>query len=398
MTTVEHPAQDAAWYNLSAEDAAARMGVDPEHGLATEEVQRRLAQYGPNELPSEPPPSMWVVARGQLANPMNIMLLIVCAASFAIAQVATGVVVLGLVTFNVVMGTAQELKARASVEALAQLQVPHARVRRSGRVEEVESTKLVPGDVVLLEAGDVVPADGRILSSATLEVQEAALTGESAPIAKDRVALPEGEIALGDRTNLVFQNTQVTRGSAAVVVTATGAATEMGKIAGLVTATKRTRSPLQRELDGMTKVFGTIAFLAVAVIAIFGLVRGQDTTTLVLLCISTAIASIPTGLPTFVQAMLSSGARRLVESKAVVKSLSDVETLGGTTVINSDKTGTLTMNAMTATTMLAGGDWFKIEGPGYQKTGAILGVAGRRGAGLPPALAGPDPVHRRHRR
>ena len=139
MTTVEHPAQDAAWYNLSAEDAATRMGVDPEQGLASEEVQRRLAQYGPNELPTEPPPSVWAVARAQLANPMNIMLLIVCAASFAIVQVATGAVVLGLVTFNVVMGTAQELKARASVEALAQLQVPRARVRRSGRVEEVES-------------------------------------------------------------------------------------------------------------------------------------------------------------------------------------------------------------------------------------------------------------------
>jgi Ca2+-transporting ATPase len=161
MTTVEHPPQDAPWHTLAPQDAAERMGVDPEQGLATDEVQRRLAQYGPNELPSEPPPSMWVVARAQLANPMNIMLLIVCAASFAILQVATGVVVLGLVTFNVVMGTAQELKARASVEALAQLQVPHARVRRSGRVEEVESTRLVPGDVVLLEAGDVVPADGR---------------------------------------------------------------------------------------------------------------------------------------------------------------------------------------------------------------------------------------------
>jgi Ca2+-transporting ATPase len=361
---------------MSAEDAAGRMGVDPDQGLDAAEAERRLAQYGPNELPTEPPPSVWAVARGQLANPMNIMLLIVCVASFAIAQVATGVVVLGLVLFNVIMGTAQEMKARASVAALAQLQVPHARLRRSGRVEEVESTKLVPGEVVLLEAGDVVPADGRILSSATLEVQEAALTGESAPIAKDRTALPEGELALGDRTNLVFQNTQVTRGSAAFVVTATGESTEMGKIAGMVTATKRTRSPLQRELDGMTKVFGTIAFAAVAVIAIFGLVRGMDTTTLVLLCISTAIASIPTGLPTFVQAMLSSGARRLAEAKAVVKSLSDVETLGGTTVINSDKTGTLTMNAMTATTMLAAGDWYKIEGPGYRKNGAILGVAG----------------------
>src|SRR6516162_4583492 len=376
MTTTKPPAEPVAWYTLSAHDAADRLGVDPAQGLGSEQAARLLAEYGPNELPTEPPPSVWVVARGQLANPMNIMLLIVCGASFAIAQWATAVVVLGLVLFNVVMGTAQELKARASVEALAQLQVPHARVRRSGQVEELESTKLVPGDIVLLEAGDVVPADGRIITSATLEVQEAALTGESAPIPKDRETLPEGEIPLGDRTNLVYQNTQVTRGSAAVVVTATGLATEMGKIAGLVTATKRTRSPLQRELDGMTKVFGTIAFLAVAVIAIFGLVRGQDTTTLVLLCISTAIASIPTGLPTFVEAMLSSGARRLAESKAVVKSLSDVETLGGTTVINSDKTGTLTLNAMTATTMLAGGDWFKIEGPGYQKTGAILGVAG----------------------
>ncbi len=376
MTTTKQPAEHAAWYALSAAEAARAMNVEPDQGLGAGEVQHRLAEYGPNELPTEPPPSVWVVARGQLANPMNIMLLIVCVASFAISQVATGIVVLGLVTFNVVMGSAQELKARASVEALAKLQVPRARVRRSGQVEELESTKLVPGDVVLLEAGDVVPADGRIFSSATLEVQEAALTGESAPVAKDRVTLPEGEVALGDRTNLVFQNTQVTRGTATFVVTATGEATEIGKIAGLVTATKRTRSPLQRELDGMTKVFGLIAFIAVAVIAVFGLARGQNTTTLVLLCISTAIAAIPTGLPTFVQAMLSSGARRLVEAKAVVKSLSDVETLGGTTVINSDKTGTLTMNAMTATTMLAGGDWFKIEGPGYQKAGAILGVAG----------------------
>ena len=376
MTTVKQPAGKLPWYSVPPDDVAIQLGVDPAQGLDGAESARRLAEYGPNELPTEPPPSVWVVARGQLANPMNIMLLIVCAASFAIGQVATGVVVFGLVAFNVIMGTNQELKARASVAALAKLQVPHARVRRSGLVEEVESTQLVPGDVGLLEAGDVVPADGRIISSATLEVQEAALTGESAPIAKDPSTLPGGEVALGDRTNLVFQNTQVTRGTATFVVTATGQATEMGHIAGLVNATKRTKSPLQRELDSMTKVFGLIAWAAVLVIAIFGLVRGQDLNTLVLLCISTAIASIPTGLPTFVQAMLSSGARRLAEAKAVVKSLSDVETLGGTTVINSDKTGTLTMNAMTATTMFAAGDWYKIEGPGYQKTGAILGVAG----------------------
>ena len=378
MTTTEQPVEDIHWYALSPEDAARTADVDLDRGLDTGEAQRRLAEYGPNKLPTEPPPGLWTVARGQLSNPMNIMLLLVTAASFGIQQWATAVVVLGLVTFNVVMGTIQELKALASVEALAQLQVPRAKVRRSGQVTEVESTGLVPGDIVQVEAGDVVPADGRIVTSATLEVQEAALTGESAPIAKDRTTIPGEDVALGDRTNMVFQNTQVTRGTATFVVIATGAATEMGRIATMVAGTKRSRSPLQRELDSMTKVFGLIAGLAVAVIAIFGIVRGQDTTTLLLLCISTAIASIPTGLPTFVQAMLSSGTPRLAAEKAVVKSLTDVETLGGTTVINSDKTGTLTLNAMTATSMLAGGQWFEIKGAGYQKTGAILGVADAR--------------------
>ena len=377
MTLLAGPVENIVWYALPADEVASRLDVDPQRGLDAEEVQRRLAEYGPNELPTEPPPSKWVVARGQLGNPMNIMLLIVGVASFLINQIATGFVVSALVTFNVLMATNQELKARASVEALAQLQVARARVRRSGRVEEVDSSQLVPGDVVLLEAGDIVPADGRLLASATLELQEASLTGESAPIAKDPTTLPDAEIALGDRTNSVFQNTDVTRGTATFVVTATGQKTEMGRIAQMVTATQRSRSPLQRELDGMTKAFGLVAWVAVAVIAIFGIARGQARDTVVLLCISTAISAIPTGLPTFVQTMLSSGARRLADSKAVVKSLTDVETLGGTTVINSDKTGTLTMNAMTATSMLAGGEWFTIEGVGYEKNGAILGVVGR---------------------
>jgi P-type Ca2+ transporter type 2C len=380
MTAIDETKSESrlktAWYARSGAEVAAELGVESDRGLDAAEVERRLGQYGPNELPKEPPPSVWVVARGQLSNPMNIMLLIVSVSSFAIGQIPTGLFVLALVTFNVVMASAQELKARASVEALAQLQVPHARVRRGGSVEDVESTQLVPGDVTLLEAGDLVPADGRIVTSATLELQEAALTGESAPVAKDGTTVLEPDTGLGDRTNLVFQNTQVTRGTATVVVTATGSATEMGRIADMVTSTQRQRSPLQKELDGMTKVFGSVAWLAVGIIAIFGIVRGQDFDTLVLLCISTAIASIPVGLPTFVQAMLSSGAQRLAGAKAVVKSLADVETLGGTTVINSDKTGTLTLNAMTVTKMLAGGDWFEVEGGGYSKVGAILGVGG----------------------
>ncbi|HEY9379337.1 MAG TPA: HAD-IC family P-type ATPase, partial [Jiangellaceae bacterium] len=276
MAMIERAAAEASWYALSVDDVVARVGGDVEDGLDADEVRRRLAQFGRNEIATEPPPTLWAVAKGQLANPMNIMLLIVSIASFVIAQVATGVIVLALVLFNVIMGTNQERKAMASVEALAQLQVPKARVRRSGTVEEVDSTELVPGDVVLVEAGDLVPADGRIVTSASLEVQEASLTGESAPIAKDATILPEGELALGDRTNLVFQNTQVTRGSATVVVVATGGSTQMGHIADMVTATKRTKSPLQRELDGLTKIFGVLAWAAVAVIAIFGIARGQD--------------------------------------------------------------------------------------------------------------------------
>ena len=377
MTMLDRTPTETIWYAISGDEAVAQLGTDAAHGLTPSDVEARLAEYGENVVTTEPPPTLWQMAKGQLANPMNIMLLIVSIASFVIGQVSTGAVVMALVLFNVIMGTNQERKALASVDALAQLQVPTARVRRSDRVEEIDASGLVPGDILLLEAGDIVPADARIVESASLEVQEASLTGESAPIAKDALTLGDGKIPLGDRTNLVFQNTQVTRGSATVVVVATGADTQMGHIADMVTATKRTKSPLQNELDNLTKIFGFLAWGAVAIIAVVGLARGQDRETLILLAISTAISAIPTGLPTFVQLMLSSGAQRLAEHKAVVKSLTDVETLGGTTVINSDKTGTLTMNAMTATSMLAGGQWYRIEGSGYAKTGAILGPAGR---------------------
>ena len=376
MTTSVPPSQFDHVHLQSVSDVEGLVGVDADSGLTSAEAAARLERYGPNELRSEPPPSVWQVGRAQLANPMNIMLLIVAVASLAIGQIATGIVVAALVTFNVVMGTNQELKAQASVDALSKLQIPHARVRRDGQVAEVAATDLVPGDVVLIEAGDLVPADGRLVTSATLEVQEAALTGESTPVAKDPGTLDAGDVSVGDRTDMVFQNTQVTRGSAVFIVTATGAATQMGRIADMVSATKRTKSPLQRELDGMTKVFGFLAWGAVAIIAGVGIARGQEGETLVLLCISTAIASIPTGLPTFVQTMLSSGAQRLAEEKAVVKSLADVETLGGTTVINSDKTGTLTMNAMTVSSMFVGGRWYRVQGSGYAKSGAILGAAG----------------------
>ena len=365
-------------WTRDAPDLAAALGADLENGLTPPEARNRLATYGPNQITGEKPPSVWAVALAQLRDPMNLMLVAVTVVSFLIDQVSTGVIVALLIVLNVVLGARQELKARASVNALSDLQVPQAKVVRAGSVVLVPAVEVVPGDLVQLEAGDIVPADGRIVRSATLEAQEAALTGESAPVSKDSAALPTGEVALGDRSNMLFQNTAVTRGTAAMLVTATGMDTQMGQIATMLTSVERTRSPLQQELDSLTKVLGIIAWSAVAFIVVVGLARGMDATQLLLLGTAMAISAIPTGLPAFVSGLLSMGAKQLAESKAVVKNLTDVETLGATSVINSDKTGTLTLNQMMVSTVYTHGSWFTVEGEGYRKTGSILSVAGAR--------------------
>src|SRR6476661_8662106 len=362
-------------YARAANDVAATLETDPSGGLTTAEAASRLARYGPNKITGEKPPSILVVALTQLRDPMNIMLVAVTAVSFAIGQVSTGVIVALLILLNVVLGSRQELKARASVDALSNLQVPQAKVVRDGGLLLVPAVEVVPGDLVQLEAGDIVPADGRIVRSATLEAQEAALTGESAPVSKDSAVLA-GDVALGDRTNMLFQNTSVTRGTASMVVTGTGMNTQMGQIATMLTSVTRTRSPLQKELDTLTRVLGIIAWTAVAFIVVVGLLRGVPISELLLLGTAMAISAIPTGLPAFVSGMLSYGAKQLAAAKAVVKNLTDVETLGATSAINTDKTGTLTMNQMMVSTIYSNGSWFTVEGEGYRKTGQILSVAG----------------------
>jgi Ca2+-transporting ATPase len=282
-----------------------------------------------------------------------------------------------LVAINVVLGTRQEMKARASVDALAEMQIPQARVVRAGSLVSIPATDVVPGDLVAVESGDIVVADGRIVRATNLETQEAALTGESAPIPKDANAVGT-DAALGDRTDMLFQNTSVTRGTANFVVTATGMTTEVGKIAGLLQSVTRTKSPLQQQLDGLTKWLGVVAWTALAIVVAAGLARGLEFKDLLLLGVAMAISAIPTGMPTFVQGMLSYGARRLAEARAIVRNLTDVETLGATSAINTDKTGTLTLNQMTATKLLFAGDWFNIAGGGYVKQGAITAAAGDR--------------------
>jgi Ca2+-transporting ATPase len=361
---------------MEVAEVVADLNSDMDSGLSSEEVDRRLQSYGPNELQSEPPPSKLEIARHQVVDPMNLMLAGVSIISFAIGETSTGVFVGVLVLLNVVMGASQELKAMAAVDALAKLQVPKVKVLRDGRRSEIDAPRLVPGDVVMIEAGDLVPADGRLVRSATLEAQEAALTGESAPVPKDNAPLANSDADLGDRSCILFQNTSVTRGSGAMVVVGTGMSTEMGHIADMLSSVERKRSPLQKELDRLTKVLGFIAWGAVAVIIALGWSRGLETSDLLLLGTAMAISAIPTGLPTFVQGMLSYGSRQLAEAKAVVKNLTDVETLGSTSAINTDKTGTLTMNEMMASLVYHADDWYRVEGHGYSKEGSIRGAAG----------------------
>lgn len=376
MSAVDTSTDTPPWYTQEADAVVVALGSDRDRGLTAAEAATRLAEHGPNSIAAEKPPSVWQVALRQLADPMNVMLVAVAIISLFINQVSVGILVGALVVLNVILGTRQELKAKASVDALAKMQIPQARVVRDGTLVQVDATTLVPGDIVALEAGDIVPADGRIIRSATLETQEAALTGESAPIAKDALPLADPETTLGDRTDMVFQNTQVTRGTASVVITDTGMTTQMGRIASMLSAVKPAKSPLQRELDALTGVLGWIAWGAVAVIIITGLLRGQEIASVILLGISMAISAIPTGMPSFVQAMLSYGSRQLAEHKAVVKNLTDVETLGATSAINSDKTGTLTMNEMTVESLYYRGEWFTVAGSGYEKSGEVRHTAG----------------------
>jgi Ca2+-transporting ATPase len=378
---IDQPRSGAAadrppWYACTAAEVVGALGTDAERGLDPEAAAGLLARHGPNRIAEEKPPSAWAVALQQLRDPMNIMLVVVVAAAVVIGEISTALIVAGLVLLNIVLGSRQELAARASVDALSRMQVPAARVVRAGETVVLPAVDLVPGDVVRLEAGDLVPADGRVLRSATLETQEAALTGESAPVAKDAGVLDAGEVALGDRSNMLFQNTSVTRGTATMAVTATGMQTEMGRIATMLTQVQRTRSPLQRELDTLTKVLGVIAWTAVAFIVVVGWVRGLELDQLLLLGTAMAISAIPTGLPAFVAGLLSYGAKQLAAARAIVKNLTDVETLGATSAINTDKTGTLTMNEMMVSLLYTGGAWFTVAGEGYRKSGAITSVAG----------------------
>jgi Ca2+-transporting ATPase len=380
MTDSGAGAMDAAadWHALDPADAIERMGVIPAAGLTAAEADARRARFGPNKFAEAAREPRWQAFVRQYKDPMQVVLLAAGILSLFIPnQAATGVVLIALTLLNAAMGLSQEGKASASVAALQKMMVVKAKVRRDGDLVELPMGDLVPGDIVNIEAGDLVPADARILTAATLEIDESALTGESIPVPKQVDAVP-ADAALGDRIDLAFMNTQVTRGAGTVLVVATGMSTEVGHISGMLQRTKDEVTPLTRQLNSLTNQILVIAGVALLISIAIGLVRGTPFDVLFLTAISFSVSAIPTGLPAVVTTILTSGTTTLAAAGAIVKRLRSVETLGSTSAINSDKTGTLTLNQMTAVQMAVVGRRYAISGEGYSTDGQITHVGGQR--------------------
>ena len=368
---------ETAWFSMSPEDVAGKLKVDPAAGLTSAEADARRATYGKNAFAEAKKASPLQMFSRQYADPMQVVLLIagvVCL--FLPGQFYTGVFLILLTVFNAWTAMNQEGKAEASASALEKMMVVKAKVRRDGDLVEIPMDQLVPGDIVNIEAGDLVPADARILSAATLEIDESALTGESVPTPK-QVEAVAADAALGDRVDMAFMNCQVTRGAGTILVTTTGMATEVGHISGMLQATTVEKTPLTKQLDALTNQILVIAGVAIVVSLGLGLYRGVELQELFLSAVAFAVAAIPTALPAVVTAILSKGSQSLAAAGAIMKRLRSVETLGSTSALNSDKTGTLTLNQMTAVQMAIPGRRYSVSGDGYSTIGQITHTGGQ---------------------
>jgi P-type Ca2+ transporter type 2C len=365
------------WYALDPKDIATRLGVNVNSGLSAAEAAERLRRDGPNALPEEKPPSKVRRLLGQYTSYMQIILVGASVVSLVIKQWSTAIVLFVLSLINAVTGLRQEGKAESAMNALKSMMEATARVRRDGAEAEIPAEQLVVGDVVLIAAGDEIPADGRIVSSSSLQIDESALTGESVPAAKDAKTLSESELGAGDQENMAFMHTPVTHGSGVMIVTSVGGQTQVGKIAGMLSATATEETPLTKQMNTLTLWIVGAAGITMIIMFALGLYRGQSWTMLFTTAVALAIAAIPLALPMVVQVVLSLGSVELAKQKAIVKDLPSVETLGFTSAINSDKTGTLTMNQMTAVEVLDPTDRYTITGSGYSLEGKISHPAGK---------------------
>ena len=378
-----------------AQAVAASLGVDPNTGLSQAEAERRLAQYGPNELASAPPVPKWKKFLAQFKDPLVYLLLAATGISLIAwfiekANAAPGaeggeilpfdaIVIVLILIVNAVLGYIQESKAEEAVEALSQMTAPQTNVLRDGKIARINTVDVVPGDMVVLGEGDSIPADGRLLAAASLRVAEASLTGESVPVGKNVDTLAEAK-ALGDRANMVFNGTSVTQGTGRAIVTSTGMRTQVGKIADLLQATDDDDSPLQKEMNYVSKILGiAVCIIAAGVLVALALTEGfndiHDVIDSLLLSVSLAVAAVPEGLAAILTVVLALGVRRMAEHHAIVKKLHSVETLGSASVICSDKTGTLTRNEMTVERVVTPSGEVQLTGTGYAPEGRMVAIS-----------------------
>ena len=358
------------WHSLSTTDVLTRLQSAPV-GLTSAEAARRLVEHGPNEIQAAHRISPWAILFEQFKNVLILILLVATALSAILGHGVEAIAISFIVLFAVLLGFVQEYRAERAIEALRQMAAPTATVLRDGDEQEVPAREVVPGDVILLRAGDKVPADGRLLEAVNLQVEEAALTGESVPVEKHTAPLANGGLAVGDRKNMAYAGTVATYGRGRAVIVATGMNSEFGKIAQLLQTVETGRTPLQENLDKVGRALARAAFAVVAVIVALGLFRGQPFIEMLVFGIALAVAVVPEALPAVVTISLAIGVQRMVKRHALIRRLPAVETLGSTSVICSDKTGTLTKDEMTVRQIYVAGHLMEVAGAGYDPRGAF---------------------------
>jgi P-type Ca2+ transporter type 2C len=380
------PPAATAWHALSTTEALDRLGSSI-RGLTAEQAAERLATFGPNRLRLKPPASAWAILGAQFRSVVVVLLVMAAVVAAATGDYADAVAIAAVLVLNTALGFMTELRARRAMEALRALESPSATVVRDGVLRHLAAADVVPGDVIVLEAGQAVPADARLIDAAELRMVEASLTGESMPVDKCASAVLDPTALLADRPNLVFQGTTVVAGSARGVVTATGDATEVGRIGVLTAGLGENWTPLERKLDVLGRRLVWLALGVAGAVASLSLIRGAGWTDVFALGVALAVAAVPEGLPVVATVALAVGVSRLARRRALVRRLPAVETLGAITVVCTDKTGTLTAGSMTVTTIVVGDRELRVTGAGYDPIGVVLGTGGPVTARESPALA-----------
>ena len=361
-----------SWHAMSGEEVKDQLGVMREEGLSTSEVERRVEKFGFNELKEGEKTTIWEMILAQLSDFLVILLLVAAVISALLGDWIEAGAIMTIVVLNAVLGVVQERRAEEALEALKKMASPDADVLREGHRRDVPAREVVPGDIVFLEAGNFVPADLRLLETANLRIDEAALTGESVPVSKTAEMQLSEEAALGDRKTMAYTGTMVTYGRGVGVVVSTGMSSEIGQIAEMLQGVEEEETPLQKRLDSFGRTLGWAALAISGVIFVEGIITGTEPLDMFIIAVSLAIAAVPEGLPAVVTITLALGMQEMIERNALIRRLSSVETLGSTTIICSDKTGTLTQNEMTVTRVAVDGEFLDVTGSGYQPEGKFL--------------------------